>query len=328
MLVNIVSKIPPALWDREVPSGLSIDFCHTYEPVSADIHVIYGIRNGVVVPNKSQNTIFIASEPPEIREYNKKVVSTYRAVLGPGFEYLKQLSNFTEIEAVAPWWVGARAGGADHYQEFVSDISLSRPSLAAVASPDADRVSVIVSGKSRTPLQRQRLKLVDFLGSKIENLDVYGESFNPISDKAEVLKVSRYHLAVENSVHNNYWTEKLADPVLMNNVVFYGGHSSARERFDPRSVIAIDPYDLTGTYDIIARSLAEDLWSKTEAARDSNRRKLLDSLSFHRSLLGFIEAHDFHPSHGSKFSVPPQHPKSLVKKFIDPLYRILPSAGH
>ena len=36
MLINIVSRIPWSLWEREVPPGVEYSFIHTEEPVKAD----------------------------------------------------------------------------------------------------------------------------------------------------------------------------------------------------------------------------------------------------------------------------------------------------
>ena len=101
-LVNIVSQIPSSLWERELPRGLSWSFTHSNTPVDAEIHVIYGLRQPLRVPNSWENTVFVASEPPDIRAHNISILSLYRAVLGPPYEYLAGTSNFSPVTAVAP----------------------------------------------------------------------------------------------------------------------------------------------------------------------------------------------------------------------------------
>ena len=80
-------------------------------PVDADIHVVYGIRQPLKIPNSSRNIVFVASEPPDIRVYNTEVLARYGAVVGPPYKYLSDLPNFHPITAIAPWWVGVKAGG-------------------------------------------------------------------------------------------------------------------------------------------------------------------------------------------------------------------------
>ena len=74
MIVNIVSQIPAAIWQRELPTDVEHEYVHTGEPVNADIHVVYGLRSRVEIPNSLSKTFFVASEPPEIREYNLNIL--------------------------------------------------------------------------------------------------------------------------------------------------------------------------------------------------------------------------------------------------------------
>jgi hypothetical protein len=79
MIVNIVSKVPPDIWNRELPSGMAVDFVHSDVPVPADVHVIYGVRDAMVVPNSWNRLLFVASEPPEIRHYNLRISRACKA---------------------------------------------------------------------------------------------------------------------------------------------------------------------------------------------------------------------------------------------------------
>jgi hypothetical protein len=62
-------------------------------------------------------------------------------------------------------------------------------------------------------------------------LKIYGRGINPVPDKYEVLRKFRYHLALENCVQDDYWSEKLADPILALNKVFYYGASNVNKYF-------------------------------------------------------------------------------------------------
>jgi len=321
MLVNIVSHIPASVWERELPPGLAWDFFHTSEAGPADIHVIYGIRTPLRIPNSPQNVIFIASEPPEIRVYDSAVLSRYGAVLGPGFEYLLPMPHFHAIAAVAPWWVGLKAGGEEHYEAVDGSATLSRAVLAEGFSPGRDVVTAIVSQKARTPLQQQRLRLVDFLSTRLNDFEAYGLAAERVGDKADVLGSSRYHLAVENSAHPGYWTEKLSDPILMDNVVFYGGHASYADYFSDESILPVDPWDPESTYESIAKALERDTWAQAADARAINRCRLLEQYSFHRVLAAYLSQHPHEAAKSGMFAVPAQHPTSRVKKFFDPIYR-------
>lgn len=321
--VNVVSQIPPFIWDRELPQNLPWHFFHSAEPEPADVHVIYGIRSKLLIPNKLGNVVFVASEPPEIRKYNARVLRRYGHVLGPSYAYLSGLANFSAITAIAPWWVGVKAGGQHHYESADGTVNMDRRFLENGVNPQHDIVTAVVSQKARTPLQEQRLRLVDYLQARLEVFEVFGLGSRQVEDKADVLRTNRYHLAVENSCHAGYWTEKLADPVLMDNVVFYAGHASASEYFANDSVRPIQPWDPEATYRAISVALEKHVWHDTAQSRLLNRQVLLGRLSFHREVSRFLSQHEWKPPGRNFVSIPAQHREKWMTNLSDPLYRLV-----
>lgn len=323
MLVNIVSQVPGKIWERERPTDLGHQYVHSKEPVKADIHVVYGLRSRIEIPNSLMNVVFVASEPPEIREYNLKMLGQYGQVLAPSFPYLFGLPNFQKVSAIAPWWVGTQAGGSDHYADKAVNISLTRDQLLGGMNPVRDVVSVIVSSKARTPLQQQRLRFIDYLLKKMTHIDVWGEGRRFAADKADVLRASRYHLAIENSQHSGYWTEKLSDPILMSNFVFYQGDPDVQNTFNAGAIAQIDCFDMDGSYRLISQHLASNAWASSLEAREENRRALLDQHSFHRVLDKIVSAQGVETRSPRRTVVPAQHPNSRWKRVVDPVYRFV-----
>jgi hypothetical protein len=321
-----VSQIPAAIWQRELPTDVEHEYVHTGEPVNADIHVVYGLRSRVEIPNSLSKTFFVASEPPEIREYNLNILRRYRRVLAPTFPYLSDLPNYAKVSAIAPWWVGTHAGGREHYDKQAVNVSLTREQLSSPSNPGRDVLSVIVSSKARTPLQQQRLRFVDYLERKMTHIDVWGEGRRFAADKADVLGTSRYHLAIENSQHPGYWTEKLSDPILMSNFVFYQGDPHVGATFDATAIEQIDCFDMDGSYRRISDIMAANAWVSSLESRESNRRALLERHSFHRMLEQIIRDESFEKTGTSRTVVPPQHPAPRWKRLINPLYRIVRAA--
>jgi hypothetical protein len=326
VIVNIVSQIPAAIWQRELPTDVEHEYVHTGEPVNADIHVVYGLRSRVEIPNSLSKTFFVASEPPEIREYNLNILRRYRRVLAPTFPYLSDLPNYVKVSAIAPWWVGTHAGGREHYDKQAVNVSLTREQLSSPSNPGRDLLSVIVSSKVRTPLQQQRLRFVDYLERKMTHIDVWGEGRRFAADKADVLGTSRYHLAIENSQHPGYWTEKLSDPILMSNFVFYQGDPHVGATFDATAIEQIDCFDMDGSYRRISDIMAANAWVSSLESREGNRRALRERHSFHRMLEQIIRDESFEKTGTSRTVVPPQHPAPRWRRVINPLYRIVRAA--
>lgn len=112
-----------------------------------------------------------------------------------------------------------------------------------------NKISVITSGSKHFPGHKKRLRFLDKLSSgEISNhIDVFGGHHNPVEDKMDALMPYRYHLALENSFVTDYWTEKLADPLLAWCMPIYYGCPNIREYFPRESceIINIDDFDLT-----------------------------------------------------------------------------------
>lgn len=321
MLINVVSDIPPNIWEREVPPGLRNGYVHTRFPVEADFHVIYGLRVPLRVPNSRDRIAFVASEPPEIRKYSRGVLERYGHVFGPEFSYLAAMANFTRLSPVAPWWAGTNAGGKDHYSGVSEQVSLLRTDFMKLAPPERDILSMIVSSKARTPLQIQRLRLADYLQSKMNEIEIWGEGKRFAHDKALVLGSSRYHLAIENSVHRGYWTEKLADPILLSNYLFYQGAPDIGSVMDMGGISTLDTFDLDGAYRTISDAMNHSAWEFSTEPRMSNLSRLLDHHNFHCAIDGILAGIRVRDGgRRRQTSIRAHHRQPLWKKFADPLY--------
>jgi hypothetical protein len=322
VIVNVVSQIPEAIWLREFPPGLAHEYVHSESPIEADYHLIYGLRSPLSIPNPLNRIGFVASEPPEIRRYNLTVLQKYGAIFAPSFSYLLPLHNYQYLCPVAPWWVGSNAGGQDHYSGGEVAVTLDRENFSNLAEPSQDVLSVIVSSKSRTPLQIQRLKLVDFLAAKLTDIEVWGEGGRFARDKADVLRRSRYHLAVENSVHSGYWTEKLADPILMSNFVFYWGAPDYGSVFSPGAICSINPFDIDGSYRAISEAMGQEKWQASSKERRENRRILIEEQSFHRAIDRLLPEYGLDGCSKSVTTIPAHQPYPRWKSVADPVYRV------
>ncbi len=157
----------------------------------------------------------------------------------------------------------------------------------------------------------------------MSELEVFGVGRNPLADTADVLTRFREHLAVENLIQPGYWTEKLADPVLLQNFVFYDGHPSYRDNFAGEGIQLIDPHDYEGTYRSISEALERNAYEAGVKGIAAHRDALLGTLSFHQQLSRVLEG--WRPGSSKKFriTIPAQHPRPGCKKFLDPLYRKL-----
>lgn len=275
-IINVVSiDDPPETWRRQEPDGLSSKFLYSEQPLaSCDVHVVMGVTGQVIFPDTRAMAVFVATEPPEIRKYDIEVLSKYSLVTGPKFEYLTNLENFVPLSGLLPWKVGV--------PEDSKKPAPSQPwkTLCEVGNAPPI-VTTVTSNKAITPQQRQRIEFVEFLKSNLSEFEVYGRGFRPIADKAEAIGRGAFHLAMENSNHAGYWSEKLADPILLGSFPLYVGTPTVLDEFNPNGLQLLDLSDRKKSLGIIKGLLSNELSEENIGAMRENRTLLLQSHNFH-----------------------------------------------
>lgn len=294
--INLHSEISPPIWERQREVYLKVggEECVLvdYTPVrrsifsKSEIDVYFGwsgsdriLRRG----SRGSTTVFIAPEPPEIQSYSEKFLSKFDLVLGPEFLTGK---NVIQNSPFLPWHVGI------DFTTSRGSINLGAEELLAVEPKNNELISIIVSNKENTKDQVRRAQVARLLKESFpENVLLYGRGLNPIRDKWEALQQSSFHVAMENSRHQDYWTEKLADGVLaLNHVLYYG---SPNIPFSPESTTHIDIYDEA---EKIVEKMENALNRYFEISEQTRRDELVknrDRLVLEHSLHSFFNSSSF-----------------------------------
>jgi hypothetical protein len=245
---------------------------------------------------RKNKSCFVMTEPPEILLYESNFLDSFDYVIGPSFEYLSSRQNLIVNNPILPYFVGIDFPIRNKLRKF-AELSLplrrKRPlpivkySISELIELEMNKtksVSVIISSKIMTNQQLNRIKFIQFMerNSKIP-MRIHGGLTKSIGDKFEILSKSTHHIAIENSSHNDYWTEKLADSLLALNYTFYSGAPNIHEYFD-KSILE----DLSlSDFKAAQHKIEETFFTQTVDLDllESERRKLLNDYS----LVGLIE---------------------------------------
>lgn len=242
-IVQFVSSSGPAWpWHRQIPGDTSLWGETLYEIETeperpADWLVVYEgwTQKSLFTQVPRERRIFITGEPESFYQYQPKfldqfghVITTQRKIHHPGVIHSQVAIN---------WFAGVRFEGAGGPYVPVlnfADFESGNP-------PKSKLCSVVCSNKAVTRGHRQRLAFVQRLQEELgDQIDVYGRGFREICDKDEALADYRFHIALENSTHMDYWTEKLADPFLRGCFPIYSGCPNLSAYFPERSYVRID----------------------------------------------------------------------------------------
>lgn len=141
------------------------------------------------------------------------------------------------------WWAGINVGFEDGHR-FSPEVNHDYDSFCSMVPPrnKLNRISIVTSKKDFWPGHRARLDFIDKLRRSClaDRIDFYGHGHNPIDDKLEAILPYRYHLVLENTVLDHYWTEKLADAYLGYAFPLYHGCSNIGDYFPVGSFHRLD----------------------------------------------------------------------------------------
>ena len=159
-------------------------------------------------------------------------------------------------------------------------------------------LSAICSGLNISNGHDFRIKLIQQLQRENFPIDVYGKNSThlfsphmgelPYHQKDDGLMSYKYHIAVENTDLDNYYTEKLIDGILSECLCFYWGCKNVDKFLDSRAFILL-PYDINESVKIIRESIQNDEYSKRLKYIKEMKNKILNELQFFPRISKFMK---------------------------------------
>lgn len=101
----------------------------------------------------------------------------------------------------------------------------------------------------------------------------------PIEDKYDALVKYKYHLNCENSFNENYFTEKIVDPILAETLCFYDGCTNLSSFIDERAYVKLNIKNIDESIDTIINLIACNEWKKRVPYIRSQKKRLLTDLN-------------------------------------------------
>ncbi len=231
-----------------------------------------GIIDSVELPVPKSRTLLLTGEPYDVLEYPRGYCSQFGTVLACNDKI--KANNGTQIihtPAMLSWFVGAMMDGSGEYR-----FTMNNEELCNTHPKKEKLISVITSRKAFTQGHVDRLRFIE----KLQNLygdkvDIYGRGFCDFNDKWDVLAPYRYHIAIENSCTDYYWTEKLADCYLAETFPFYHGCTNVGDYFPRDSYEPIDIRNFEQTAKIIDKAIEEDRFTASQTAITKAKERIL-----------------------------------------------------
>ena len=218
-----------------------------------------------------EHTILITGEPPAVRQYDRNFVRQFGAVMTCHRDIDHPHIIYTQQSQ--PWHVGRRVVAeqnisfSKNYDELMSTQVPAKTKL----------LSVISSNKTLTVGHVKRVEFIDHLTRRFGNqLEVFGRGVRDVEDKWDAIAPYKYHIVLENSSYEDYWTEKLSDAYLANALPIYYGCWNLTNYFAPESFVAININRPDEAMATIERCIREETY---ERRSDSIQKAKLDVLN-------------------------------------------------
>lgn len=268
-----------------------------------------------------ENTLLITTEPSSIRIDGPHFLKQFGHVLTAKPPHL--VKHPKQIRQTPPlrWFYGRPMLEDDH-----NYLDLDTLNSQTEIKKTQDLSTVCSNKRMQHTLHAQRydciMELKRCLG---DELSLFGRGINPISNKAEAMNEFRYHIAIENHIEADHWTEKIADCFLAYCLPFYYGPPNISDYFPADSIIPIDIFDIGGTEAIIRKSIANGEYEKRLPAIKKARQQVLDEYNLVNVIANIIETNHQTELPQTGKTIHGRHifrKKYPVKASIDALHRL------
>lgn len=197
----------------------------------------------------------------DIRPYSKSFVKQFYNLIG--LQNDKYQANI-KYDAVLPYWFVGLTMENNNMSKVNMKHNKSFDELLSIKECKKTKlISVVSSNKVFTEGHMARFefcrKLKEYFGDEI---DFFGRGHNDFEDKWDVVAPYKYHVAIENAIIKNYFTEKLLDPFLAYCLPIYCGAPNIQQYFDPRSMLKIDIYRPEESIKLIEKAIRENEYEK------------------------------------------------------------------
>lgn len=235
--INILTKVNYPTFENQFDSK---KFGNTYsfyenskEDIVWDVLIIYeGFNKPQTFKHREGGLIFISGEPPLSRVYPKQFVkqfdlfiTTHKKVQG------KKVMN---SQLAINWHFGLS------FKTKVQKFNFQE--LVDLTPPKKDKLfSIVTSSKKMMPGHNYRQILISNLKRDFSDyIDFYGDGVNNVEYKSSALLPYKFHICLENSEVDHYWSEKFADPLLGYAVPLYAGCPNIEQYFGTKGYFSFD----------------------------------------------------------------------------------------
>lgn len=270
--------------DRERYEGI-INFAeNSHEDIVWDYVVVFQNLNTDFdgIKYRKGGLIFIAGEPECMEPYSSGFFKQFDYIIIPHPH--RNGKNIYHTNPALNWHFGRSFSKKTFKYDYTTLNNANVPEKLY-------NISMMCSSKTMMPGHVLRYKFYEMLSKELEGkIDFFGAGIKLVDDKADIILPYRFHICIENSTDEHYWTEKIADAILGYSVPIYCGAPNIFDYFPKDSIVIIDINNSEDAVKIINKILAnpEEEYIKRLPALRAAREILLSKYNMFPMLERFI----------------------------------------
>lgn len=208
------------------------------EDIEWDCVVIYqNIPKEVRFRCREGNVIYFSGEPPMMAPCPHVFTKQFDTVVlpHPRVHHKHKIKSHGFLN----WSLGYGHDSHKHRYDYEA--------LSKLEPEKTKLISIVTSNQKMMPGHNKRMTIVENLRRDFpEVIDVYGRGFKAVDFKADALLPYMFHICIENSAIDDYWTEKISDPILAQCVPIYAGCKNLDIYLGRKGYIRFDVSDYSG----------------------------------------------------------------------------------
>jgi len=288
-IVKVSTPFPDWPLIRQTPNSRGIwgdyKFIVNEDIEECDYWVVYeGLEKPESVICSKENTLLVTCEPNTVKTYATGFISQFSKIIS-SHTNISHL-GLTLSQQSLMWMVGGKYKGGT-WGGFSKDYD----ELSQINNYNKEKlISVVLSKKDQTIGHEKKNKFVRELKSYFgDKLDVFGVGINEIEDKWDAIGNYKYHIVLENSSINDYWTEKLADAYLGGAYPFYFGCPNLEKYFSNHAFTKLNVDNLQESIGIIENEVNNNTYENSIAEIQQARNLILNKYNLFPMLVDFID---------------------------------------
>lgn len=231
---------------------------------------------------KEGNVIYISGEPPMMAPCPHVFTKQFDTVVLP-HPHVRHKHKI-KSHGFLNWSLGY---GHDSHKHRYDYDALSK------LEPEKNKlISIVTSNQKMMPGHNKRMAIVENLQKDFSNtVDVYGRGFCSVDFKADALEPYMFHICIENSSIDDYWTEKISDPILAQCVPIYAGCKNIDKYLSTKGYITFDVQNYAELKTIINKIIENPkaFYNKYKEDLQALRKRLMEQQNLIPFVIGQIK---------------------------------------